>query len=111
MFALLLQTEIQNLTSINFDNFILEKPTLLKFYSPYCSHCIRATSEIKKLAYGSELGFQIGQVDCSQNLYLCQEQLVSGYPTIVFISNGSRTLFEGKINSKSILKWVRDLLK
>lgn len=58
------------------------KKALVAFKAPWCGHCKRLKPEWDKLA--ENVNVLIGEVDCTVEVELCQEQGVKGYPTIKY---------------------------
>ncbi|WP_081212520.1 TlpA disulfide reductase family protein [Salegentibacter sediminis] len=59
--------ENQNGNKVTFSNFFKDKYVLLEFYSPYCSWCLKAVPEIKKLSKEQNEKLEIVTVNVDKN--------------------------------------------
>ncbi len=112
-----------SLTIETFDKSITENLRFIKFYSPYCSHCIEQ-APIWKKAYNQlhsekedeRLGIFMETVNCFENGDLCSREGIDGYPTLVVYhpnittSTGNSVLAEypnDYMKSNEIVEWVK----
>ncbi|XP_055617514.1 thioredoxin domain-containing protein 5 homolog [Toxorhynchites rutilus septentrionalis] len=74
---------------------VIEKGvTFVKFYAPWCGHCMRMAPTWEQLAekfVGTDQ-VKIAKVDCTLeiNKDLCSEQEVNGFPTVFIYKNGEK---------------------
>ncbi|KAJ1910522.1 hypothetical protein H4219_006189 [Mycoemilia scoparia] len=66
---------------------------LIKFYSPTCPYSKRLAPVWEEFAKtcGEDAvskNIYIGEVDCKANGYLCQQNDISGYPTVLYFKDG-----------------------
>ncbi|KAJ4750061.1 Disulfide-isomerase-like protein [Rhynchospora pubera] len=78
------------------DNFQKEvgqdRGALVKFFAPWCGHCIKLAPEYEQLAsYFKQVAdtVLIAKVNCDENKDLCVDNEVTGYPTILWFPKGS----------------------
>lgn len=81
---------LTELTNQNYNEvFSTEKPLVVEFYSPTCTHCKRTEAGLHEVA--EELGDKalIAKCDITANPSLAQQYDVSQLPTLLFIKNGN----------------------
>eukprot|EP00919_Chromeraceae_sp_WS-2016_P037276 GHVR01088796.1.p1 GENE.GHVR01088796.1~~GHVR01088796.1.p1 ORF type:complete len:266 (-),score=46.33 GHVR01088796.1:222-992(-) len=108
------QGEVLELTSNNFFDFVGgTNYVLVKFYAPWCGHCINMKSDYEQAAraFKNESDIIFAEVDCTKYPELKKEFIVPGYPTMRWFPAGinkfeqydrGRTLtdFVGFVNDK-----------
>ena len=107
-------SDVIELTSKDFNGKILinsrfkNKNGIIKFYAPWCPHCVEMTKPLKFLAKElKKYDFLIGVVNTDTNLQLAQTFNISGIPTLYTINtHGKINLYEGNKDIESLLKYI-----
>ncbi|XP_052863124.1 thioredoxin domain-containing protein 5 homolog [Anopheles cruzii] len=85
---------VVQLSERDFANAIAKGVTAVKFYAPWCGHCMRLAPTWEQLAekFAARDGVRIAKVDCTVdgNKELCGEQEVNGYPTVFLYRDGEK---------------------
>ncbi|KAL0881912.1 hypothetical protein ABMA27_001673 [Loxostege sticticalis] len=71
----------------------------IMFFAPWCRHCTDfhpTWQELGKLVNTKDSKFAIAQVDCTQHFKLCQENDITGYPTLLYFHKNTFTPVEYK---------------
>ena len=79
------------------------------FYADWCPHCTSFKPTWAELEQES-LGVQYEKVDCSDNdntPALATEYGVSGFPTIIFVNNGTKHEYKGNRSKEDIVSFVK----
>lgn len=102
---------VLQLSQPDFQHAIEKGVTFVKFYAPWCGHCMRLAPTWEQLAekfVGSEQ-VKVAKVDCTLevNKELCGEQEVNGFPTI-FLYRGGEKL--GEYNGNRSLEDLHDFV-
>ncbi|XP_063632619.1 thioredoxin domain-containing protein 5 homolog [Cydia splendana] len=64
----------------------------IMFYAPWCRHCTDFQpmwAELAELVNTKESEFAIAQVDCTRHAGLCQDNGITGYPTLLYYHKNS----------------------
>ena len=107
-------SDVIELTSKDFNGKILindrfkNKNGIIKFYAPWCPHCVEMTNPLKFLAKElKKYDFLIGVVNTDTNLQLAQTFNISGIPTLYTINtDGKINLYKGNKDIESLLKHI-----
>ncbi|KAF9942972.1 hypothetical protein BGZ67_008603 [Mortierella alpina] len=83
----------KSLTGADFASTIAQGTTLVKFYSPQCGHCQRLAPAWEQVAVDHQhlektKNFKIAEVNCLVEGDICDENGVSGYPTMKLFKSG-----------------------
>ncbi|KAH6634529.1 thioredoxin-like protein [Chaetomium sp. MPI-SDFR-AT-0129] len=70
-------------------------PWFIKFYAPWCHHCLKVKPNWDQLAKEVKGQLNIGEVNCDAELKLCKDAGVKGYPTFLFYRAGERVEYPG----------------
>ncbi|KZP14103.1 thioredoxin-domain-containing protein [Athelia psychrophila] len=80
---------VLKLDPTNFKDVLAEGPTFIKFFAPWCGHCKKLAPDWVRLARHLQNRLTIAEVDCEEQKALCSEQGVTGFPMLVYYSNGA----------------------
>uniref|UniRef100_A0A182QGR4 Thioredoxin domain-containing protein n=1 Tax=Anopheles farauti TaxID=69004 RepID=A0A182QGR4_9DIPT len=85
---------VVQLTDSDFAGTIAHGVTVVKFYAPWCGHCMRLAPTWEQLAekVAGRGDVTVAKVDCTvdTNKELCGEQEVNGYPTVFLYRDGEK---------------------
>ncbi|XP_053657866.1 thioredoxin domain-containing protein 5 homolog [Anopheles marshallii] len=85
---------VVQLSEGDFAHAIAKGVTVVKFYAPWCGHCMRLAPTWEQLAekLAARDDVKIAKVDCTvdANKELCGEQEVNGYPTVFLYHEGEK---------------------
>ena len=84
--------DLLSLSSTDFQNTVSTNPyVLVMFYSPDCGHCKAFRPEYDKLPdMLADMGVVVADVNCVDNVEVCEEEGVSGYPTTTLYVSGEK---------------------
>jgi thiol-disulfide isomerase/thioredoxin len=98
------------LNSSNIDEYMSKnKKILLKFYAPWCSHCVRFDQEFRRIIDTSNSlhhNISFAAVDISSNDRISTQFDIHHIPSVFFISRGKVWKFEGALNHDSVLEFI-----
>ncbi|XP_053678795.1 thioredoxin domain-containing protein 5 homolog [Anopheles nili] len=105
------KSAVVQLGESDFANAIARGVTVVKFYAPWCGHCMRLAPTWEQLAekLASRGDVTIAKVDCTvdTNKELCGEQEISGYPTVFLYRNGEKiTEYYGRRSLEDLHEFV-----
>ena len=107
--AIVRASEVVSLTPETFDSYVGSKPTMVKFFAPWCGHCKHLAPEYEKAAEQLKGGkVVLAEVDCDAHQDLCGRYDVHGYPTVKFFPRGDKkgVEYDGARTSDSIVDWI-----
>jgi protein disulfide-isomerase A1 len=102
------------LTPQNFGNAYKQYPHLfVEYYAPWCAICknfapqyIQLVKILKRIVSGIELA----KLDCEEHKEFCQNQGVTGYPTLMYYDNGVIRKFDERPSLDNVLTWIDRLV-
>eukprot|EP00702_Spironucleus_salmonicida_P005821 EST47112.1 Thioredoxin domain-containing protein [Spironucleus salmonicida] len=107
MLILALQA-VQDLSTTFDEHIATGKPTLVKFFAPWCGHCKSLAPKFEELSTITDK-VVIAEVDCTQATEVCQAQEVRGYPTLKFFNNGQYVEnYKGAREAEAIKDWLHE---
>ncbi|OHS97771.1 Protein disulfide-isomerase-like protein EhSep2 [Tritrichomonas foetus] len=82
-------------------------PSIVKFYSPSCPHCIEIKKDFKDASEKSSI--QFAEVNCAESKTICKRYVKDGYPTILFFDGSDKKGIEyvGKRTKDSFLSFIK----
>jgi len=80
------------LSESSFSGAVEKGDTFVKFYAPWCGHCIKLAPAWEELAkaFESDADVKIAKIDCTEHQSVCQENDVRGYPTLAYFRAGRK---------------------
>lgn len=96
------------LNSENIEEAIKEQDgILIEFFSLSCHHCAELAPEyVKAGKVLKENGLYLGMVNGEENPSLLEKYDITGFPTLLYFTNGMRIRYKGKRTGEAISKWV-----
>ncbi|KAL2158921.1 hypothetical protein VTH06DRAFT_2951 [Thermothelomyces fergusii] len=67
----------------------------IKFYAPWCHHCLKVKPTWDELAKEVQGKLNIGEVNCDAESRLCKDVGVRGYPTFLLFKSGEHAEYQG----------------
>lgn len=111
----LVQADVVSLTPENYHTLTAGKAVFIKFFAPWCGHCKAMAADYEKLAttHASSTDKLIAEVDCTNETskQLCQDNGVSGFPTLKYGNPTSLEDYQGGRDFKSLNEFVTTELK
>mmetsp|Transcript_1023 Transcript_1023/g.1176 ORF Transcript_1023/g.1176 Transcript_1023/m.1176 type:complete len:159 (+) Transcript_1023:100-576(+) len=84
---------------------------MIKFYQSWCGHCMRMKADWDRLAEEeSNDSVLIADVNCGEQKDLCDEQGVTGYPTIYYYVDGQEEAYTGARSFEELSDFVTENL-
>lgn len=80
------------LSAASFPSSIEKGDTFIKFYAPWCGHCIKLAPTWDELAkiFEKDDQVKIAKIDCTEHQSVCQENDIRGYPTLAYYRAGQK---------------------
>ncbi|TPX66536.1 hypothetical protein CcCBS67573_g07788 [Chytriomyces confervae] len=98
------------LDSKNINSKLEESAWIVKFYSPFCSHCIAFAPTWVEVAQKLKGTLNVGEVDCTVEKELCKKYEIMMFPSVVFIGAGEPVTFKGTRTLDNLLKFATDFM-
>ncbi len=82
--AAVVSAEVVKLTADNFDTIVNDnsKSVLVKFFAPWCGHCVRMQPAYEELSKQVGADVVIAELDATQHQAVSSKHGVRGFPTI-----------------------------
>lgn len=81
-----------------------DKIVVLDFYSPTCGPCKMLSFILNDVAKEFASGVEFIKINFNENKMLCEEYKVTGYPTLIFFSNGAEYKRMQGLQVKSLIQ-------
>jgi len=80
------------LTEASFKKALGSGDAFVKFYAPWCGHCIKLAPTWDSLAkeFEADDRVKIAKIDCTAHQSVCKENEIRGYPTLAYFRNGAK---------------------
>jgi thioredoxin-like negative regulator of GroEL len=83
---------------------------MIKFFQPWCGHCTRMKPDWDRLAVEAHPSVFIADVNCSDEVELCKDEGIEGYPTIKVYKDGLEDKYGDARDYDSLRFFVDDKL-
>lgn len=106
--------EVVKLTGANFDQIAMDtsKDVFVKFYAPWCGHCVRMAPAYTKLSEDPEIAAKsdlvIAEVDADAEGGIAQKVGLEGFPTVKLYTKGNKAgvEYQGARDTTALKKFV-----
>ena len=96
---------------VGFVTHTLGKPLLVEFYAPWCVHCQTLAPTVRRMALVWAEQLQVGAVNCDERPVMCQEEQVTGYPTLRLLQpGGGMDIYSGPLTAPAVEAWLEGAL-
>ena len=106
------ESDVEVLTSDNFDEIVTGKDAMLEFYAPWCGHCQQLKPTYKDLGakFAAVDSVVIGAMDATANEPPKESGIeVQGYPTLIFMkADGSTMPYDGDRDLDSMTDFITE---
>lgn len=85
------------LTAESFQKLVTtsEEPWFIKFYVPWCHHCLALAPNWAQMAKEMQHTLNVGEVNCETEQRLCKDARIMGFPTMYFFRGTERVEYHG----------------
>ena len=90
--AVIVAASVVTLTADNFESIVMDasKDVFVKFYAPWCGHCVRMQPAWEELAKANT-GAVIAELDATQHQAVSQKFGVRGFPTLKLFTKADKS--------------------
>ena len=104
-----------SLNSSNIENFLKSNPkALLKFWAPWCVHCIRFQDEFHRIVETSTAMSQnisFASIDITNNARISSQFEILGIPSLFLVHNGKVWRVEGSLTHDNVIRFIENAKK
>lgn len=105
---------VAQITEDTFDLYMQKELLFIKYYAPWCAHCklmVPTWLDLGRKFFDNDK-IIIGEVDCSQQGGICEQEAVSLYPTLILYEKGKMLMhYVGPKSLDHLLQFVGRYLK
>ncbi|KAI8845126.1 hypothetical protein BJ741DRAFT_682558 [Chytriomyces cf. hyalinus JEL632] len=101
---------VYKLDSKNINSKLEESAWIVKFYSPFCSHCTAFAPTWVEVAGKLKGTLNVGEVDCTVEMELCKKYEIMMFPSVVFIGAGEPVTFKGTRTLDNLIKFATEFM-
>ena len=91
---------------------MINGPTIILFYAPWCSHCVTFKPSYEKIAEiikDRNMSIRCAAINGSLYPSAVKTYGIKAFPTIGMFRNGIFTNFTGPRNTDTIIQWIQSL--
>ena len=102
-------SSLRTLSSSDFDTVLSENSKVIVFFfSPGCGHCTKFRPEYEKLPEMlEEENIVVAEVNCVDNVEVCEQENIEGYPTINLYDNKFKVNYNEERTADAVIKWIQ----
>lgn len=82
----------------------------IKFYVPWCPHCVDLAPAWLLMSKELKGKLNVGEVNCDQEVRLCKDVRIKGYPTIYYFRGGERVEYDGLTGIGDLISFAKKAL-